>query len=376
MRTRGRTCIRTCDAALLHAYESRLFNRSFSRSFVAFLRSHLDDNDDYTSPPPRNRSLGKVLKHMKKLGVDILNLRNERDLFEKGEKLLFHGFEIAADTTNETTTIDEIQEKQGTTKKKKNQDTNNAAEDEDDRVFVPYLETGKLAFATDERFFATTEKPLPEGLCGGPVMDDFGTVSGVVEGIVPKTHEDPRVAGAAVFIPSILVQKFVDYAELIMLKSIFPEDAFRKVVQIKEDQQSYHEGEEFVLGDDKLNQRKRRDTEQLEGDDALDEAFKQKVRELKKYHDKDEVRAILNTIEREAREIEEIYKNEGGSIQEISDRVRKKTFETHQEIVKKIEVEVRQEAKEAGMSFEEYMNLDGAVDADKKDKQDEEKKQD
>lgn len=61
---------------------------------------------------------------------------------------------------------------------------------------------------TDE----SDNKPLPQGLCGGPVINADGKVCGVVEGIVPMNHPDPTLAGAAAFIPVHVLKTFVDFA--------------------------------------------------------------------------------------------------------------------------------------------------------------------
>ena len=50
----------------------------------------------------------------------------------------------------------------------------------------------------------------------------------MVEGIVPDSHEDKNIAGAASFIPSFRLREFIDFAERIMLKEILPKHVFEK----------------------------------------------------------------------------------------------------------------------------------------------------
>jgi len=105
--------------------------------------------------------------------------------------------------------------------------------EEDSRIFLPYSIEGSLIYASQERLLAKTETPLPDGLCGGPTIDKDGMIAGVVEGIVPLSHEDIRVAGAAAFIPSGIVQSFVDMAEMRILETVVPEEVFMHVQKFK-----------------------------------------------------------------------------------------------------------------------------------------------
>ena len=242
-----------------------------------------------------------TLRHLRDLGVETMYLRDAEKNFENGEQVTFEGFAIA----DEEPILDlpSIDEKIKKVEKESNEDT---------RVFVPYASTGSLIVATTERILAKTEEPLPEGLCGGPVIDKDGTVSGVIEGIVPKDHEDERVAGAASFIPSFRVQEFLNYAERLMLKTIIPEDLFDSVVEIKRT---------GVLGNANLSP------------DHTASEYERHVELLRQHHSKEEVDAILRTIKREKEEVVEIMNSEGGRLDNVVARVRENTLKKQQEQV-------------------------------------------
>jgi hypothetical protein len=241
-----------------------------------------------------------TLRHLKDLGVEVMHLRNDDNNFEEGENVVFEGFEIADDAP--ITDFASIDVK---SKKEKTEDT---------RVFMPYTVPGTLFVATTERLLATTDVPLPEGLCGGPTIDKDGTVCGIVEGIIPKTHDDERLAGAASFIPSFRIQQFLDHAERLMLESIMPPEIFRKVVELK------NTGE---MGNENLNP-----------DDAADE-YEHYIQQLRQKYSKQEVDAILGTIRREREEVVDIMDRQGGELQDVVGRVREKTVKTREELMKK-----------------------------------------
>ena len=46
---------------------------------------------------------------MTDLGVEVLHLRDDEDVYEKGEEILFQGFGVTEETTTETTTLEDIQ---------------------------------------------------------------------------------------------------------------------------------------------------------------------------------------------------------------------------------------------------------------------------
>lgn len=197
-----------------------------------------------------------ALKQMEKLGVQVLRLRSNENQFDRNEAVSFDGFEIAlpdgSDKGNvlaETSTAIK-QQGQANVKGKKTESTKFDWDDDDDdddednllseqdmrddvRCFIPYSVTGNLIFNSAERVLARTDVPLPDGLCGGPVIDSEGRVSGIVEGIVPKDYADERLAGAAAFIPATAIAQFLTAAEMRMLEQIIPESLFTKVTQIK-----------------------------------------------------------------------------------------------------------------------------------------------
>ena len=158
-----------------------------------------------------------VLKHLMSLGIQPLHLHTMHELessrsslFQPGERVLFQGFEVY-----EGNTVDQETPSSG-------DETTKRESEEDARIFHPYSSLGTLTFASPDRFLAKTNGgPLPEGLCGGPVIriPDSMTennvniasdknnrrsvplhIHGVVEGLVPTTHEDKRLAGSASFL--------------------------------------------------------------------------------------------------------------------------------------------------------------------------------
>ena len=167
------------------------------------------------------------LKVLQNFGVDILYLRDTEKLFQKGESMLFEGYSVEELNAEPAVTPAEADDFDS------DSDLSDDEENEDLRVFQPYREQGELSFHTDDRFFASTPKPLPEGLCGAPVLDSDGDLCGVVEGIVPVNHANKRLAGSAAFIPSFQVASFVDFCERQMLQQIMPPELFQMVVSAK-----------------------------------------------------------------------------------------------------------------------------------------------
>jgi hypothetical protein len=254
------------------------------------------------------------LKILQDLGVEILFMRDEDEIYEKGDKVIFDGYivtsdgeEVHKDGTTTTTTAD-----YGDTSDKNEEDT---------RTFKPYSETGKLAFHTRDRFFALTPKPLPEGLCGGPVLDSNRRVCGVVEGIVPKNHANKDIAGAAAFMPNYALNPFIDFAERYMLSKILSKTLFQKAVMAKTTGQL---GGGIFQKDEQGNYQP---AGPGTGNMTYEEAFDRAVDQLKKNHSEEEVEAIINTIQRERREVLEILDKEGGDLDEVAERVRNRTLQ-------------------------------------------------
>ena len=196
---------------------------------------------------------------MKKLGVQIHYLRNPEKIYSKGETIFFDGF-VVHDPSRPDAAAEDLAE-------------------EDTRVTEPYEEVGTLSFHTNDRFFATTSKPLPEGLCGAPALDTDGELCGVVEGIVPVDHENQNIAGSAAFLPSFVLASFIDYAERYMLEQMMPKDVFQSVVKAKETNS---------LGGGSFNLKG-----SPEGEGGWEEAYERQVEKMKKQYSKEEVDAIL-----------------------------------------------------------------------------------
>ena len=245
------------------------------------------------------------LKIMKDLGVQVHYLRDLDEIYEKGDPVTFDGYVVTE--PNKVDTKDYKREE-----KAKSKETT-----EDTRVFYPYQESGKLAFHTKDRFFATAPDPLPEGLCEGPVFDKNGYVCGIVEGIVDKNHSNKDIAGSAAFMPNYMMTPFIDYAERLMLQRVLPKGLFQRAVAAKTTNS---------LGGG-IFQKDSEGQFQPGTNASWEEAFDRAVEQLKKNHRKEEVDAILATIQRERKEVIEIMEKDGGDMTEIIERVRRRTLE-------------------------------------------------
>jgi len=262
------------------------------------------------------------------MGVEILRLRNLDEVYEKGDEVTFDGYAVAEtnkadsqtygnDDMNNTSTNNNTTYGNTSIKDVKNED------DDDARVFYPYSESGRLAYHTPDRFFATTPEPLPEGLCGGPVLDDNNMVCGTVEGIVSKDHSNKDIAGSAALMPNFLMAPFIDYAERFMLQRILPKNLFQKAVTAKTTGQL---GGGIFQKDEKGNM-------QPSGNSlTYEEAFDRAVDQLKENHTPEEVEAILNTVQRERKEVLEIMDKDGGELDDVVKRVRERTLQVREMI--------------------------------------------
>lgn len=233
-----------------------------------------------------------ALKEMKKLGVQVHYLRDPEKLFSKGETIFFDGFVVRDPSRPEAVSEDMAAE--------------------DTRLFEPYEEVGTLSFHTNDRFFAKTSAPLPEGLCGAPAMDADGDLCGVVEGIVPTDHENQDIAGNAAFLPSFVLASFVDYAERFMLEQLMPKDIFQSVVKAKSTNS---------IGGNSMNLQ-----DSPEGEGGWEEAYERQIETMKKQYSKEEVDAILWNVKREREEVLKIMDTEGGEMGEVIERVRAQTL--------------------------------------------------
>lgn len=263
------------------------------------------------------------------LGVDILRLRDLDEIYDKGDEVTFDGYVVAEANQADSETFEGGESKDNA----EGSQSSSADDDEDERVFYPYTETGKLSFHTRDRFFATTPEPLPEGLCGGPVLDSNDMVCGIVEGIVSKDHKNKDIAGSAALMPNYVMAPFIDYAERFMLQKILPKTLFQKAVTAKTTGQL---GGGIFQKDDQGNM-------QPSGSSlTYEEAFDRAVDQLKQNHSEEEVNAILNTIQRERKEVLEIMDKEGGDLDEVAERVRARTLQVRE----MIHDEYRKEAAE------------------------------
>ena len=272
-----------------------------------------------------------TLKQLDSLGVDILHLTDEQATFQKDDEVLFEGFEIMEDQH------ENLQEMSGVFKAEQMQKESD--KNDDTRIFSPYDMKGNLIYASPERFLAKTATPLPEGVCGGPVIDNNGRVCGIVEGIVPTDHEEKEMAGAASFIPYFRVKEFIQYAERQMLEKIVPKSLYDKVVDLK-DGKALNEGNTSFGDQSSLNNQ--------EESSNLDKTYSEMIESIRHTRSPEQVEAIMGTIEREREEVFEMVEQQGGDLDEIIAKVRSKTREKQREIVEQLNQVSHEEKKDDG----------------------------
>mmetsp|Transcript_12419 Transcript_12419/g.18206 ORF Transcript_12419/g.18206 Transcript_12419/m.18206 type:complete len:464 (+) Transcript_12419:98-1489(+) len=258
-----------------------------------------------------------ALRLMQEQGVEVMHLRddlNHKKPFEEGDTVYFEGFEVTEDATKnllDASTAEDMRETQP---------------ENDTRVFVPHNDSGVLLAATTARFLAKTAlRPLPEGVCGGPTIDEDGRICGIVEGIVPIPHENEKLAGAASFVPSFRIHQFLDqYAERLMVEHIVSPEIFEKIVQLKETGEigGGLNQEEMSMENEKL------------------------MAELKTKYTAEEFHALQKTVKREREEILRILEKEGGDLRDITMRVREETLRRRNEFMEKFQEEMDKAAEE------------------------------
>ena len=248
----------------------------------------------------------KCLDTIRELGVQTHFLRDPDKLYNRGESMHFDGYVVEEPDTVENTSYN--QEKQEDSSS--NEDENSQ---EDNRVFLPYQENGILSFHTEDRFFATTPKPLPQGLCGAPVTDPDGDLCGTVEGIVPINHKNEKLAGAAAFIPSFVMQVFIDFVERSLVEKMMPSELFQMVVAAKKTNSI---GGGLFRKDKDGNYTK---------DTNWNQEYDRALANLKKLYTPEEVNKILNTIEDQRADVQKIFDKEGGDMDEIIENMHIKT---------------------------------------------------
>jgi hypothetical protein len=237
------------------------------------------------------------LDTLRGLGVQTHYLRDPDNLYDKGEVMDFDGFVVdEPDAIDRTTYSQEV-----------------SNENEDTRIFRSYRETGTLSFHTEDRFFATTPKPLPQGLCGAPVTDKDGDLCGTVEGIVPIGHKNEKLAGSAAFLPSFVMKVFIDFVERSLVEQMMPNDLFQMVAAAKKTN-SIGGG---LFGKDKEGSYTAITNWEKEYDRTL--------ATLKARYTTEEVDKIMDMIEDQREDVLNIFEKDGGDLDQIIERVRVKT---------------------------------------------------
>lgn len=272
------------------------------------------------------------LKILNNLGVDILYSRDTDKLYQKGETMYFEGYAVEEPNNKQqepAVTPAEADDPWDSDLFDEDDSDDDSDKNEDLRIFQPYREEGQLSFHTDDRFFASTPKPLPEGLCGAPVLDTDGDLCGVVEGIVPTDHANKKLAGSAAFIPSFQLAAFVEYCERQMLQQIMPADLFQMVVTAKKTNSVTGEGPT------------RRDSEGNVHETNWDEAHSALIDNLKQKYSPEEVESFLQIVRNERDEAVRIMEEEGGDVDDVVARVREKTLEQIHEAYLKSQEETK-----------------------------------
>jgi hypothetical protein len=242
----------------------------------------------------------QALDTLREFGVETLFLRGHDKQYQKGEVVDFDGFVVGQPDAVDGTDSDY--------KKESSDDTN-----EDSRVFFNYKETGILSFYTEDRFFATTAKPLPQGLCGAPVTDKDGDVCGTVEGVVPMGHENKQFAGAAAFLPSFVMQVFIDFVERSMVQQMMPTELFEMIKGAK-NSNSIGGG---IFKKDKDGK--------FTAPTSWDVEYERAVTRLKSNYSKEEFEKIMDVIQSQRDDVLDTFDTEGGDMDQIIEKVRTKT---------------------------------------------------
>jgi hypothetical protein len=241
----------------------------------------------------------QALAQLQRFGVEKLYLRNNEKLYSKGEIMEFDGYAVKDRNVADASDFQPAK--------------NELFGQVDNRQFLPYRVSGTLAFHTEDRFFATTPEPLPEGLCGAPVLDADGDLCGTVEGIVPLAHKNEKLAGAASFLPSFMMQAFVDYIERGMVHAMMPKELFKEV-EISKKTNSIGGGLFTKAPGDGPGQHT--------GTTTWDQEYDKALHIMKSQYSQEEYDAILNIVEEEHKEVLETFKKEPeADLDEIIDRV-------------------------------------------------------
>ena len=122
--------------------------------------------------------------------------------------------------------------------------------------------------------------------------------------------------------PNYMMTPFIEFAERMMLQRILPKGLFQRAVTAKTTNSL---GGGIFKKDESGRYQPGAGTE-------YEEAFDRAVENLKTNHDPEEVQAILKTIERERKEVLEILDKEGGDLEEVAARVRRRTMQIREMI--------------------------------------------
>eukprot|EP01041_Mallomonas_annulata_P000350 gene350-628_t len=148
---------------------------------------HIEHSKDNTGMDPETGILDTF-------ALEALELYSEATPAAVGTRLSCHGHEVVnPDIGFSDTTVEDA---------------------DDNRKPEPRIVSGSIFRRSQHQVFASMSYPLTDGMCGGPVVeDDNGTAIGVLEGIVPLDHVSDELRGAAVFIESDVISKFVEDIE-------------------------------------------------------------------------------------------------------------------------------------------------------------------
>ena len=188
-------------------------------------------------------------------------------------------------------------------------------------------------------------KPLPQGLCGGPVLDHENNVCGVVEGVVPMDNSDKNIAGAAAFIPLHVLQSFVEWSECFMLQQIVPDDLFARIKDLKEGNDidfsqtisSTSNNLNNNIGNTDLSSLDSSSSFQSSHEDgkSIERDLENTINDLSKQVTQEELDMILSVVQDEREQVLDILKTEGGDVDDIIAKVRTRTLEKQLEILTK-----------------------------------------
>eukprot|EP00592_Proboscia_alata_P011243 CAMPEP_0194367516 /NCGR_PEP_ID=MMETSP0174-20130528/15607_1 /TAXON_ID=216777 /ORGANISM="Proboscia alata, Strain PI-D3" /LENGTH=250 /DNA_ID=CAMNT_0039143311 /DNA_START=247 /DNA_END=999 /DNA_ORIENTATION=+ len=233
---------------------------------------------------------------------------------------------------------------------------------------MPYQTHGKLLYASPDRYLVTTHSPdttttstddtspttpetttttathvasspLPQGLCGGPVLDANNRVAGVVEGIVPLNHADESLRGCAAFIPASTLRSFLEGAEQYMLEQILPPRLFAKVEKLRRGESLNEKTIEVGVKNAKEEEQALQSNPDAHANP--DEEYDFLVKKMKQTYSAKEVEAVMATVEREREEVMALIREGTGEVDigEAIRNARERTRRTQQELMQEIEIQ-------------------------------------